>query len=576
MGVKLDGTIHSEDIQPFDTCVKVLAGPGAGKTHWLIGQIKHILADATDLGLSRKVGCITYTNKATENILNHVGANNNRLEVSTIHAFLYKNIIKPYFHLIAEEEGFAIDKLDGHDETIISSYGFVSELMKANRMGMLVKYAKESYKLKQTVEDYRWGLTKKGIVLQKSINFLRLPGVGDKYVLAYKKKVWSEYGIMHHDDVLYFTYKLLEKEPRIIRLLVSRYPYLLIDEYQDSSSIQHWLFTKLAESGCKITLIGDKAQSIYTFAGADIANIDNFTAPGIRTFTIADNHRSTQSIIDFLNILRTDLKQKSLRKECFEKVTIVCGNSVDAYKKALENCGDEELYALTWKNEDANVMKLGLEANGKKEDLLGHLSEYDSNSDRRRMVVNVITGIENARQLIMDDAVKYIAKGFHLNTKHINQKKAAIVNMHALLKAYDEYCNGSLLDFLNKLREIDDSIPKVSRGGVLDAYQKPYADYAKSVNYTDDNTHFITIHKSKGLGFDNVLLVFPEKEVGLGFLIKTDLTQADDDHRLYYVACSRARNRLFINLPMLDEAEKKQLKTRFGEAIDFWEFKNKE
>ena len=570
MGVKLDGTIHSEDVQPFDTCIKVLAGPGAGKTHWLIGQIKHVLSESNDLGLSRKVGCITYTNKATENILNHVGGNNNRLEVSTIHAFLYKNIIKPYFHQIADEEGFAIDKLDGHDETIISSYGFVSELMKANKMRMLVKdYAKESYKLKQTVEDYRWGLTKKGIVLQKAINYPRIPGIGEKYVLAYKKKVWREYGIMHHDDVLYFTYKLIEKEPRIIRLLISKFPYLLIDEYQDSSSIQHWLFTKLAEAGCKITLIGDKAQSIYTFAGADIANIDNFVAPGIKTYTIADNHRSTQNIIDFLNILRSDLKQKSLRKECFEKVTIVCGNSVGAYKAALKHCGDEELYALTWKNEDANVMKLGLEASGKKEDMLGHLSEYDSNSDRRRMVVNVITGIENARQLIMDEAVKYIAKGFRLNTKHINQKKKTIVNLYILLKSYDEYCNGTLHDFLNKLREIDESIPKVSRGGVLEAYQKPYADYAKSVNYTDDNTHFITIHKSKGLGFDNVLLVFPEKEVGLGFLLNTDLTREDDDHRLYYVACSRARNRLFINLPELDEKEKLLLKKRFGDVMSF-------
>lgn len=569
MGFKLDGTIHSEDIQDFSTCIKVLAGPGAGKTHWLIGQIKYILSNAKDLGLCRKVGCITYTNKATENILSHVGANNNRLEVSTIHAFLYKNIIKPYFHLIADEEGFAIDKLDGHDETIISSYVFVSELMKANKMGMLVKYAKKSYKLKQTVEDYRWVLTKKGIVLQKTINYPRIPGIGEKYVQAYKKKVWNEYGIMHHDDVLYFTYKLIEKEPRIIRFLVSKFPYLLIDEYQDSSSIQHWLFTKLAEAGCKITLIGDKAQSIYTFAGANIANIDNFVAPGIKTFTIADNHRSTQNIIDFLNILRTDLEQKSLRKECFDKVTIVCGNSMDAYKKALKHCGDEELYALTWKNEDANMMKLGVEASGKKEDMLGHLAEDDSNSERCRMVVNVITGIENARQLIMDEAVKYTAKGFHLKMKCINEKKKTIVNMYTLLKSYDEYCNGTLLDFLNKLREIDESIPKVSRGGVLKAYQKPYADYAKSVNYTDDNTHFVTIHKSKGLGFDNVMLVFPEKEVGLGFLLNTDLTQADDDHRLYYVACSRARNRLFINLPELDDKEKVLLASRFGDVINF-------
>ena len=569
MGVKLDGTIHSEDVQPFDTCIKVLAGPGAGKTHWLIGQIKYILSDAKDLGLSRKVGCITYTNKATENILSNISANNDRLEVSTIHAFLYKNVIKPYFHLIAEEENFAIENLDGHDDTIISNYSFVSELMKTNRMGMLLKYANRSYDLQQTVKDYRWGLTKNGVVLQKTKKYPRISRIGEKYVKAYKKKVWSERGVMHHDDVLYFTYKLIEKQPRIIKLLVARFPYLLIDEYQDSSSIQHWLFTKLAEAGCKITLIGDKAQSIYTFAGADMANIDTFVAPGIKTFTIADNHRSTQNIIDFLNILRTDLEQKSLRTECFEKVTIVCGNSVDVYKKAMEYCGDEELYALTWKNEDANVMKLGLEASGKKEDMLGHLSEYDSKSDRRRIVVNVITGIENARQLIMDDAVKYTAKGFRLNTKHINQKRKAIVNMYALLKSYDEYCNGTLLDFLNKLREIDGSIPMVLRGGVLEAYQKPYADYAKSVNYTDDNTHFITIHKSKGLGFDNVLLVFPEKDVGLKFLLNTDLRQEDDDHRLYYVACSRARNRLFINLPELDEKEKAMLTSRFGDVISF-------
>lgn len=104
---------------------------------------------------------------------------------------------------------------------------------------------------------------------------------------------------------------------------------------------------------------------------------------------------------------------------------------------------------------------------------------------------------------------------------------------------------------------------------MLEAYQKPYADYAKSVNYTDDNTHFITIHKSKGLGFDNVLLVFPEKEVALNFLLKTDLNQEDDDHRLYYVACSRAKNRLFINMPMLEDAEKEKLVCRFGDVIRF-------
>ena len=143
--------------------------------------------------------------------------------------------------------------------------------------------------------------------------------------------------------------------------------------------------------------------------------------------------------------------------------------------------------------------------------------------------------------------------------------------MHVLLKSYDEYSKGSLLDFLNKLRDMDDSIVKVTKGKVLEAYSKPYKDYAKSVNYVDDNTKFITIHKSKGLGFDNVLLVFPEKDVALDFLLKTNLRQEDDDHRLYYVACSRTKNRLFINLPSIDENEKAQLIARFGDVIRFAE-----
>lgn len=94
----------------------------------------------------------------------------------------------------------------------------------------------------------------------------------------------------------------------------------------------------MATAGCKITLIGDKAQSIYSFAGAYIANIDDFTAPDIKTYSIADNHRSTQNIVYFLNKLRKDLVQKSLREECFEKVTIVCGDSISAYKTASSIC----------------------------------------------------------------------------------------------------------------------------------------------------------------------------------------------------------------------------------------------
>jgi DNA helicase II / ATP-dependent DNA helicase PcrA len=569
MGIKIDGIIHSEDILDSIDCIKVLAGPGAGKTYWLIGQIKHILSDADDLHLSKKIGCITYTNKATENIIKHIGYNNDRLEVSTIHAFLYKNVIKPYFHLIADEEGFDIDKLDGHDDTIITSYSFVSELMKANRMGQLIaKHANKTYKLKQTVEDYRWHLTPNGVELVKSVQYPRIPGIGDKYVIAYKKKAWSEYGVMHHDDVLYFTYKLIVKHPRIVYLLVARFPYLMIDEYQDSTSIQHWFFQKLAEAGCKITLIGDAAQSIYTFAGADIKNLIKFNAPKIKTYKIEDNHRSTKSIVDFLNVLRTDIHQNSLRDDDYGQVHLLCSDVIDAYNKAKGTCGEEELFVLCRKNEDANSLKLGLSVEGKGEDLVDHLSDLDSNPVRSRAVTNCIKAVENARQLLMDDAVKYSAKAFKLKTKNIKNKRKAIDNLNYLLKEYKTYNNSDLKSFVNVLRNIDTTISQVSRGSVLDTYSRSYKDFAKSVNYNDDNLHFITIHKSKGLGFENVVLVFTDKNDALNFLLNTDLGKDDDEHRIYYVACSRARKRLFINCPELTEEEKNALVKRFGDTLE--------
>ena len=143
------------------------------------------------------------------------------------------------------------------------------------------------------------------------------------------------------------------------------------------------------------------------------------------------------------------------------------------------------------------------------------------------------------------------------------------MKMQSLLRSYEYFSKGNLLDFLNVLREFDGNISKVSRGKVLDAYNKPYIEYAKCVNYKDDNTQFITIHKSKGLGFDNVLLVLPEKDVAMDFLLNTNLKQKDDNHRLYYVACSRARNRLFINLPDFSEEEKEKLIGKFGDVICF-------
>ena len=87
--------ITSDSLIPIEQHFRVSAGPGAGKTHWLINHIKNVLHTSSRLQNTRKIACITYTNVAVETILKRLGNASNRVEVSTIHSFLYKHIVKP-------------------------------------------------------------------------------------------------------------------------------------------------------------------------------------------------------------------------------------------------------------------------------------------------------------------------------------------------------------------------------------------------------------------------------------------------------------------------------------------------
>src|SRR5574344_969085 len=131
--------IHSNDIQNVGFCNRVLAGPGAGKTYWLTRQIQHILS-TNRLDVTQKVACITYTNKAALNIESRISNSSRNLEVSTIHAFLYAHLIKPYFHLIADEEGFNISKLNGHDDEIVMGYDTLNNIVAPKKKYYATKY----------------------------------------------------------------------------------------------------------------------------------------------------------------------------------------------------------------------------------------------------------------------------------------------------------------------------------------------------------------------------------------------------------------------------------------------------
>lgn len=127
-----------------------------------------------------------------------------------------------------------------------------------------------------------------------------------------------------------------------------------------------------------------------------------------------------------------------------------------------------------------------------------------------------------------------------------------------LLIAFSHYVINSLRDTL---------LSKIRSGKPAELYSNLYLDFAKGIRDKNEETCHLTIHKSKGLEFDNVLLVFDETKKALDFLLKTDLNKTEDDHRLYYVACSRAKHRLFLSIPSLSESEQVSIQNKYGKFL---------
>ena len=122
--IKINSDFRIGDIEKH---FRISAGPGAGKTHWLVEHIKNVLHNSTRLSKYRKIACITYTNIGVETLLKRLGTAIEQVEIKTIHSFLYSHVVKPYASFVAAEYDLNISRLDGHDDIILSGYKFLSD-----------------------------------------------------------------------------------------------------------------------------------------------------------------------------------------------------------------------------------------------------------------------------------------------------------------------------------------------------------------------------------------------------------------------------------------------------------------
>ena len=565
----MDNRITSDSIIEIEQHFRISAGPGAGKTHWLVNHIKNILHNSDRLGKSQKIACITYTNVAVNTIVNRLGRASYNVEVGTIHSFLYKHVVKPYLRFIANEYGVNAIKVDGHEEITVGRsmvIEWVSNSPNKNRLrhpyseNQLTKIPNYTNALINWVSSIRFKFdadgelillsNRKRAVSEIGENIIRLNNycldVLEPNLIELKKKYWAK-GLLHHDDILFFSFQLILKFPFILNVLRSKFPYFFVDEFQDSNPIQVKILNLIGQSKTIVGVIGDKAQSIYGFQGAELSQFDDFDLSELKDYYMQDNRRSTNEIIDFLDHLRPDFLQNKFNNCSGEKPTIIIGDAISSLEKCKRLIGEETLCTLAYTNIISNIMKResGVTITS---DLLRQLSSIDTNRERMRVISSFVKATEYARNGRYKDAIKEIKTLKRIKSEYKDVKQCLLL-LQVLLGKYDSYIEQSLTEFYALVKVEVPTLANLRKGKAQDFYfTNTYQQLAVCVNIVDDDSLNRTIHKAKGDEFDNVMLIL-KKEEDLKFISNPDLNK--EEYRVMYVAASRAKKRLFISTPTL-------------------------
>ncbi|WP_166387730.1 UvrD-helicase domain-containing protein [Polaribacter sp. 11A2H] len=604
---------------------KVIAGPGAGKTTFLINHIRNVLRESSRLNKCRKIACITYTNVGVDTIINKLNDSNDHVEVSTIHSFLFTHIVKPYLFTISKKYDLGykfriddnalinlendiptrlIEKLKSIKNNIYNKIDFESELVKVikkTNVSKFFKIIKENslylsqnfdspfehiiseryfrktdlpgrYIKKNELKNMYWAIDNNQCVLKlkgRKMDF-------HNSLLKYKLNYWNN-GIMHYDDVLAFAWEIINSNSNVLRVLRAKFPYFYIDEFQDTSPIQTEILNKIASEETVVGVIGDDAQSIYEFQGASVEDFKNFELPNIKKYKIEDNYRSTEQIIDVLCCIRTGFKQISPDKKQGVKPMILIGDSIKALEFVESKHGLENVNSLSFMNPTASAMRNRTTLSDEKITPIYNYFEFDSNANRIKVLISLIKSLEFSKVKLYADAIKEISRYFK-GKDNFKGQKIALQVIKTFLKEYESIKEGSLFDFYERVFGLEYfksgsyKISKISKLALIDSYKAlPFSKIILSVRLNKDETQHRTIHKAKGDEFKNVIVIVKGKqgnkykeEGDLSFLLNPTISKKESENeRVYYVACSRAMNNLYINVPDISDSAKNKLKDIF-------------
>jgi len=308
----------------------VIAGAGSGKTRVLTCRIACLISKGVD---PFNILSLTFTNKAAkemrERINQLIGNEAQNLWMGTFHS-IFSKILRFESEKLNYPKNFTIyDSTDSKNliKSIVKELNLDKDIYKPNViLGRISSLKNNLISYKAYMSDY---------TLQVEDSSRKLKEMAIVYK-TYQNRLFTS-GSMDFDDLLFNTHKLLRNFPETLNKYQNKFKYILVDEYQDTNKVQYMIVKRLAAMNENICVVGDDAQSIYAFRGANIQNILNFKNdyPDFCTVKLEQNYRSTQTIVNAANCV-IKYNKNQIKKTVFSK------NAVGDIIKVCKTISDNE------------------------------------------------------------------------------------------------------------------------------------------------------------------------------------------------------------------------------------------
>ncbi|MBI9110465.1 ATP-dependent helicase [Maridesulfovibrio ferrireducens] len=294
--------------------VLVIAGAGSGKTRTIVYRLAWLVEQGIP---PESILLMTFTRKAAQEMLTRteqiLGRPLHGTNGGTFHSFAF-SILRQNSAEIGFPNGFTLmDRGDCEDviREVKSNFGFGqkdrSYPKKATLLDMVTKSRNKEVSIDFLLNSEAFHLACYGQEMEQ---------ISDGYAI-YKK----QHGLMDYDDLLFYLEELLSKDEFLRNSLRSRFQYIMVDEYQDTNLVQARIVQHLAGKNGNVMAVGDDAQSIYSFRGADVTNILKFPEifNDVKIVRLEQNYRSTQPILDITNAILDGAANKFDKKLFTEK-----------------------------------------------------------------------------------------------------------------------------------------------------------------------------------------------------------------------------------------------------------------